>query len=79
MSEVFSIGELKEICFNPHVCGICLKPSMHIDGHLCYTCRDIVPRMLPVVSIRDGKLYFFDKRLRQMRNINNPHDYINLL
>ena len=34
-------------------------------------------KMLPVVRY-ERKLWFFDKRLRQLRNIHNPHDFINL-
>jgi hypothetical protein len=30
-------------------------------------------RALPTVEI-DGKVYFIDERLRELRNINNPHD-----
>jgi hypothetical protein len=31
------------------------------------------PRRLPTVRIR-GKRYFIDDRLRELRNIENPHD-----
>jgi hypothetical protein len=31
------------------------------------------PRMLPVVKI-DGKLYFVDQRLRELRHVQNPHE-----
>ena len=34
-------------------------------------------KMLPVVHY-ERKLWFLDKRLRQLRNIRNPHDSINL-
>ena len=34
-------------------------------------------RMLPVVRY-ERKLWFFDERLKQLRNIWNPHDFINL-
>lgn len=33
-------------------------------------------RMLPRVTLSNGKTYFIDERLNQLRNINNPHDYI---
>ena len=39
-------------------------------------CGDGV-KMLPVVRY-ERKLWFFDERLRQLRNIRNPHDFINL-
>lgn len=34
------------------------------------------PRMLPRVTLSNGKTYFIDERLNQLRNINNCHDYI---
>jgi hypothetical protein len=34
------------------------------------------PRMLPMVTLSNGKTYFIDVRLNQLRNIKNPHDYI---
>jgi hypothetical protein len=39
-------------------------------------CGDGV-KMLPVVRY-ERKLWFFDERLRQLRNVRNPHDFINL-
>jgi len=33
-------------------------------------------RQLPII-LYQGKKYFVDHKLREMRNINNPHDYIN--
>jgi hypothetical protein len=33
-------------------------------------------KQLPIVE-QDGKKYFLDERLRELRNINNPHDRIN--
>ena len=32
--------------------------------------------MLPMVTLSNGKTYFIDDRLKQLRNINNPHDFI---
>ena len=34
-------------------------------------------KMLPVVCY-ERKLWFFDERLKQLRNVQNPHDFINL-
>jgi hypothetical protein len=34
-------------------------------------------RMLPVVRY-ERKLWFFDERLKQLRNVRNPHDFIDL-
>ena len=39
-------------------------------------CGDGV-KMLPVVRY-ERKLWFFDEPLRQLRNIRNPHDFIDL-
>ena len=36
-----------------------------------------MPRRLPIVSI-DGVRYFLDLPLRQLRRVDNPHDYIDL-
>ena len=35
-----------------------------------------LPRMLPTITLDNGKTYFIDERLRQLRNVKNPHDYI---
>jgi hypothetical protein len=34
-------------------------------------------KMLPVVRY-ERKLWFLDERLGQLRNVQNPHDFINL-
>ena len=39
-------------------------------------CGDGV-KMLPVVRY-ERELWFLDERLRQLRNVRNPHDFINL-
>ncbi len=39
-------------------------------------CSDGV-KMLPVVYF-ERKLWFLDERLRQLRNVRNPHDFIDL-
>lgn len=36
-----------------------------------------MPRALPIVEY-DGKLWFFDERLKQIRNIKKPHEYHDL-
>ena len=35
-----------------------------------------MPRMLPTITLDDGKTYFVDEGLKQLRNVLNPHDYI---
>ena len=39
-------------------------------------CSDGV-KMLPIVHY-ERKLWFFDERLRQLRNVRSPHDFIDL-
>jgi len=39
-------------------------------------CGDGV-KMLPIVHY-EGKLWFLDERLKQLRNVQNPHDFIDL-
>ncbi len=34
-----------------------------------------MPRILPILEVK-GKRYFKDERLRQLRNLKNPHDFI---
>jgi hypothetical protein len=34
-------------------------------------------RRLPIVEL-EGKKYFVDLRLRQLRNVDNPHDFMSL-
>jgi hypothetical protein len=34
-------------------------------------------RMLPIVTY-ERKKWFFDERLRQIRNVKNPHDFMDL-
>ena len=34
-------------------------------------------RMLPIITY-ERKKWFFDERLRQLRNVRNPHDFIDL-
>ncbi len=38
-------------------------------------CEIPMPRVLPIVEV-DGKRYFKDVRLGQLRNVENPHDFI---
>lgn len=35
-----------------------------------------LPRVLPIVKI-GGTYYFVDERLRQIRNVKDPHDFVN--
>jgi hypothetical protein len=35
-----------------------------------------MPRRLPAITLDNGKTYFVDERLKQLRNVHNPHDFI---
>lgn len=37
--------------------------------------QEPTPRQLPIIEFK-GKNYFVDSRLNQMRNVDNPHDYL---
>jgi len=32
------------------------------------------PRRLPTITLKNGKTYFVDNRLRELRNVDNPND-----
>ena len=49
----------------------------HEDKTALAELAERAPRMLPTTVI-DGRTYFVDERLRQLRNVKNPHDYIDL-
>jgi len=77
--------ELKELSKDSRFCIVC-QQNRHIDSvdryHVCKECRegkDGMPRRLPTVTLDNGKTYFIDERLKQLRNVFNPHDYIDFL
>ena len=35
-----------------------------------------MPKRLPTVTLENGTTYFIDFRLNQLRNVNNPHDFM---
>jgi hypothetical protein len=37
----------------------------------------VAPRRLPEIVL-DGKRYYFDRRLDQLRNVDCPHDFVDL-
>ena len=46
-------------------------------------CKDVLAELAEAgpgmrTKVIDGKTYFVDERLRQLRNVDNPHDYIDL-
>ena len=76
--------ELKERCKNPKFCIACfrVRDSIPVDAHhVCMDCRrgsTGMPRRLRAVTLKNGKTYFVDYRLRELRNIHNPGDCIDL-
>lgn len=38
----------------------------------------VMPIRLPTITLDNGKTYFIDERLKQLRNVENPSDYIDL-
>jgi hypothetical protein len=43
--------------------------------HYPHGCGCTLPRELPKIQV-GKKLYYVDARLRQLRNVENPHDYV---
>jgi len=82
MCMYFDHDKLEKLCKDPTFCIVC-QQNRGIDNvdrcHVCKECRkgtDGIPRRLPTVTLKNGKTYFVDERLRQLRNVINPHDYI---
>ena len=44
-----------------------------------YEEEKLMVRTLKQVKLRGGKIYFVDWRLKQLRNVANPHDYHNFV
>ena len=82
MNPFLDQKELKERCKDPWFCIVCFRTRNNAgvdEHHVCLQCRNGsvgMPRQLPAVTLENGKTYFVDERLRQLRNIHNPHDYI---
>jgi len=53
------------------------KPAHAMLDRIREVQRKCGVKMLPVVRY-ERKLWFLDERLRQLRNVQNPHDFINL-
>ena len=76
--------EMKERCKDPRFCIVCFQTRDNVrvdEQHVCLGCRNGsvgTPRQLPAVTLKNGKTYFVDERLRQLRNVHNPHDFIDL-
>jgi hypothetical protein len=84
MNPYVEEDELKERCKNPEFCIACfrVRDSIPVDAHhVCMDCRrgsTGMPRKLRAVTLKNGKTYFGDERLGELRNIHNPSDRIDL-
>ena len=82
MSPFLDQKELKRQCKDPRFCIVCLQTRDNVrvdEHHVCLDCRNgsiSNPGKLPAVTLEDGKTYFFDKMLRQLRHVHDPHDSI---
>ena len=82
MNPFINREEIRKRCRNPKFCIACfrIRDKVKVDEHhICESCRngsDGMPRRLPVVTLENGKSYFVDNRLQQLRHIHNPHDYV---
>ncbi len=43
------------------------------------TMKGGMPKWLPIITLENGKKYFIDRRLKQLRNIFNPHVNIDFI
>ena len=84
MNPYVDQDKLKERCKHPKFCIACfrVRDSVPVDEHhVCMDCRRgsaAMPRRLRAVTLKNGKTYFVDDRLRELRNIHNPGDRIDL-
>ena len=83
MNPFIDTKRLKVRCKNPNFCIVCLRirDDIMVDKrHVCMDCRKGstvgMPRRLPAITLKNGKTYFVDERLRELRNVHNPHDNI---
>jgi hypothetical protein len=82
MCQYFNPKELRDLCEDPTFCFVCRRNRNNTtvdEHHVCEECREGtegMPRRLPTVTLDNGKTYFIDERLKQLRNVLNPHDYI---
>ena len=76
----FCSEKLKEKCRNPKFCYSCnrIRDKVEVDKyHVCEDCHKDskgIPRRLPIVTLLNGKTYFLDERLKEIRNTANPFD-----
>ena len=82
MNQFVNKKELKKRLKDPRFCIACfrIRDNVPVDEHhVCLECRRGsrgMPRRLPAITLKNGRTYFIDERLRQLRNVHNPHDSI---
>jgi len=82
MRPFVSKKELQRRCRNPSFCIACfrVREGVRVDEHhVCEECRrgsSGMPGRLRVITLKNGKSYSVDNRLRELRNIHNPFDSI---
>ena len=80
MLPFVSEEELKRRTRNPKFCIACFRVQKRVkvdEHHVCLSCRKGstgMPRRLPAITLKNGKTYFVDSRLRELRNIHDPCD-----
>ena len=80
MNPYSDTKEIKRRCKNPRFCIACFRVRKRAkvdEHHVCQDCRrgsTGTPRRLRAITLENGKTYFVDDRLRELRNIHNPHD-----
>ena len=84
MNPYTETKDLERRCKNPRLCIACfrVRKRVKVDAHhVCLDCRrgsTGMPRRLRALTLKNGKTYFVDDRLRELRNIHDPGDRIDL-
>ena len=74
--------DIERRCKDPKFCIACFRTQEIVkvdEHHVCEECREGstgTPRRLPAITLKNGKTYFVDDRLKELRNIHDPSDRI---
>jgi hypothetical protein len=80
MNPYTETKDLERRCKNQRFCIACFRVRKHVkvdEHHVCLDCRkgsNGMPRRLRAITLKNGKTYFVDNRLRELRDIHNPCD-----
>jgi len=80
MNPYTDAKETKRRCKNPRFCIACFrvrKPAKVGEHNVCHDFlrpSTGTPKRLRAITLENGKTYFVDDRLRELRNIRNPCD-----